>query len=145
VFISGLLWWLMLIFGLLMAVGLVGLIGWPLMSSTISTEGTDSWEAVSRSYSYVFQAPWYYAWSGVVALAYGAVIVFFVVFMGSFAIYLSKWGVSQTPFIKMANREPSYLFAYSPQSFGWRELMLKGVTVDGQPIIDPRDGTIDQK
>jgi hypothetical protein len=143
IFISGVLWWLMLIFGLLMAVGLVGLIGWPLMSSTISTEGTDSWEAVSRSYSYVFQAPWHYAWSGVVALAYGAVIVFFVVFMGSFAIYLSKWGVSQTPFSKMANREPSFLFAYSPQSFGWRELMLKGVTVDGQPVVNA-EGRIDQ-
>src|SRR5581483_3504672 len=28
VFVSGLLWWLMLLFGLLMAVGLVGLVGW---------------------------------------------------------------------------------------------------------------------
>lgn len=135
-FVSGLLWWLMMIFGLLMAVGLLGLVGWPLMSATISTEGTDSWEAVSRSYSYVFQAPWHYVWYGVVALAYGAVVIFFVGFMGSFAVYLSKWGVSQTPFIKKTDREPSFLFVYAPESFGWRNLLLKGVTVNGQEVVD---------
>ncbi len=142
---GGLLWWVMLIFGVLMAVGLVGLIGWPLMSATISTEGTDSWEAVSRSYSYVFQAPWYYLWCSVVTLAYGAIVVFFVGFVGSFAVYLSKWGVSQTPWIKSANRDPSYLFVYAPKSFGWRDLMLKDASVDGTPIVSPQTGKVDPK
>src|SRR5207248_1153241 len=48
VLVSGLFWPLMLICGLILAVVLVGLVGWPLMSATISTEGTDAWEAVSR-------------------------------------------------------------------------------------------------
>src|SRR5205807_985426 len=51
-----------LVLGLIMAVVLVGLIGWPLMYSTISTEGSDSFDAISRSYSYVFQAAWSYLW-----------------------------------------------------------------------------------
>ncbi len=140
---SGLLWWVMLIFGVLMAVGLIGLIGWPLMSATISTEGTDSWEAVSRSYSYVFQAPWYYLWCSLVTLFYGAVVVFFVGFVGSFAVYLSKWGVSQTPWIRTADREPSFLFVYTPTSFGWRDLMLKDATVDGTPVVNPGTGRVD--
>jgi hypothetical protein len=134
---SGLFWWLMLGFGLLCAIALVGLIGWPLMSATISTEGTDSWEAVSRSYTYVFQKPWQYIGSGVVAILYGAAVVFFIGFMGSFMVYMSKWGVSQTPWSSRdyANRDPSFLFAYAPESFGWRTLMLDGVTVDGKKVV----------
>src|SRR5262249_20676517 len=75
-----------------------------------------------------------------------------------FAIYLSKWGVSQTPFLgpKYADRDPSFLFVYAPTSFGWRPLMLEGTkvrmkrTVAGKevetdvPLVTP-DGTIDQE
>jgi hypothetical protein len=137
---DGLLWWLMLICGLVMAVTLVGLVGWPLMSATISTEGTDSWEAVSRSYSYVYQRPWHYIWYGLVGIAYGAVLVFFIGLMGSLTVYLAKWGVAKNPFVSMANREPSYLFVYTPTSFGWRTLLLEGATVHGQKIVE--NGTI---
>ncbi len=142
VVVDGLLWWLMLICGLVMAVTLVGLVGWPLMSATISTEGTDSWEAVSRSYSYVYQKPWHYAWYTIVAIAYGAVLVFFVGFMGSLTVYLAKWSVSQTPLVSKANREPTYLFVYSPTSFGWRTLLLEGATVEGRKIVE--NGEIQQ-
>lgn len=140
---DGLLWPVMLIFGLVMAVTLVGLVGWPLMSATISTEGTDSWEAVSRSYSYVYQRPWHYIWYSLVAIAYGALLVFFVGFMGSLTVYLAKWGVSQTPFISKADREPTFLFVYAPTSFGWRTLLLEGATVHGQKIVD--NGEISQQ
>ncbi|HEY7427032.1 MAG TPA: hypothetical protein VH682_22545, partial [Gemmataceae bacterium] len=136
---DGLLWWLMLICGLVMAVTLVGLVGWPLMSATISTEGTDSWEAVSRSYSYVYQKPWHYIWYGLVAIAYGAVLVFFVGFMGSLTVYLAKWGVT-TP-ITPQSRNPEFLFVYAPTSFGWRTLLLEGTTVHGDKLVD--NGAID--
>ena len=43
IFVAGLFWPVMLVVGLLMAIALVGLVGWPLMSATISAEGTDSW------------------------------------------------------------------------------------------------------
>jgi hypothetical protein len=46
--------------------------------------------------------------------------------MGSFMVYLAKWGVSQTPGIQLANRDPSYLFVYAPTSFHWRDLLLQG-------------------
>ncbi len=134
--IDGLLWGLMILVGLAMAVVLVGLVGWPLMSATISAEGTDAWEAVSRSYSYVYQAPWHYIFYSAIAMAYGAVLVFFVVLMGSLAVYLAKWGVGETPGVEWANRNPSYLFVYAPKSFGWRTLLLQGETVDGQPLVE---------
>ncbi len=140
---AGLLWPVMVLLGLLMAVALVGLVGWPLMSATVSAEGTDSWEAVSRSYSYVYQKPWHFIWYALVAIAYGAVIVFFVGFMGSLAVYLAKWGVSQTPGITAVHREPNFLFVYAPTSFGWRSLLLKGAVVDGDPVVDA-DGQINE-
>ena len=128
IFIAGLLWPIVLISGLVMAVVLVGLIGWPLMYATISAEGSDSFDALSRSYSYVYQAPWHYVWYSFLALVYGAVLVFFVGFMASLTVYLGKWGVSQAPFLSSTkpekDREPSYLFIYAPTSFGWRDLML---------------------
>ena len=98
VVISGLLWPIVLILGLIMAVVLIGLLGWPLMNATISAEGSDSFDALSRSYSYVYQAPWHYLWYTTVAMAYGAVLVFFVGLMGSLMVYLGQWAwVSQAP------------------------------------------------
>jgi hypothetical protein len=142
---DGLLWWLMLISGLVMAVTLVGLVGWPLMSATISTEGTDSWEAVTRSYSYVYQKPWHFIWYSLVAIAYGAILVFFVGFMSSLTVYLAKWGVSETPFSSKhyTNREPTFLFVYAPTSFGWRTLLLEGTTFKGSKLVD--NGEIQEK
>lgn len=125
---AGLLWPLVIIAGLVMAVVLVGLIGWPLMNPTISAEGSDSFDALSRSYSYVFQKPWHYLWYSVVSLLYGAALVFFVGFMGSLIVYLGSLGFSQAPGLvsddAKSDRSPAYLFQYAPTSFGWRDLLL---------------------
>jgi hypothetical protein len=126
---DGLLWFVPLGLGLLMAFVLVGLIGWPMIHATLSTEGSDSFDALSRSYSYVYQKPWNYLWYALVALAYGALVVFFVGLMGSLTIYLARWGVSLTPGSSRFHRDPAYLFVYAPTSFGWRELLLQGSPV----------------
>jgi hypothetical protein len=141
IFIAGLLWPIVLILGLIMAVVLVGLVGWPLMYATISSEGSDSFDALSRSYSYVYQAPWHYVWYSLVALVYGAVLVFFIGFMGSLLVFLGKWGVSQAPLPQ--SREPTYLFMYSPTSFGWRSLLVQGPNAEVKSVILP-NGTIAQ-
>ncbi len=99
-----------------------------------------SWEALSRSFSYVFQKPFHYLWYATVAVCYAAVLIFFVGFIGSFTVYLSKWAVEQTPFIKMTNRDPVYLFVYAPESFGWREVLLNDKLVNGDPLV--KDGQI---
>ncbi len=140
--VAGLFWPLVLLAGLAMAIVLVGLVGWPMMYATISAEGSDTFDAISRSYSYVYQNPWHYLWYSLVALSYGAVVVFFVGFMGSMVVYLGKWGVSQTPGIEAANRDPAFLFVWAPKSFHWRELLLSGSTVGGQSLVV--DGEINQ-
>jgi hypothetical protein len=130
IFLAVIFWPLIFVMGLVMALVLVGLIGWPLMYATISAEGSDSFDALSRSYSYVFQAVWRYLWYCAVALLYGAILIFFVGFMGSLMVYMGKWGVSQTPFLYSEDpkndRDPTYFFIHAPRSFGWRDLLLRG-------------------
>ena len=144
--IDGLLWWVILGAGFVMTLLVIGLVGYPLMYTTLSAEGSDTFDALSRSYNYVYEAPWSYIWYGFVSVLYGAVVVFFVVFWSSLMVYLGKWGVSQTPFTQSADRSPEYLFIYTPTSFGWRELMLKGspaeITTDPASASPDKDGNI---
>jgi hypothetical protein len=128
----GLLYPFLLLGGVVMAVLLVGLVGYPLMFATISAEGSDEFDALSRSYTYVYQSPWNFVWNSLIALAYGGVLIFAVGVLASMAVYLTKWGVSQAPGTTYFERSPEYLFVYAPTSFGWRELLLQG-----SPAVTP--------
>lgn len=114
--------------GAVIAIFLIGLVGYPLMYTTLSTEGdsSDTFDALSRSINYVYQSPWNYIWYGLVTVIYGAIVTFFVLFFVSLSVYLGKWAVSQTPLTETFNRNPNYLFLWAPESFGWRELLLHG-------------------
>ncbi len=83
----GVLFFLAIILGLLIAFLLVGLIaGVGLMYPTIAVEGSDSFDAISRSFSYVFGRPWRALLYGLVALVYGAVTYLFVRFFAFIAL-----------------------------------------------------------
>jgi hypothetical protein len=133
-FWDGILWCVVLGIGLVMTVLLVGLVGWPMIHATLSAEGSDSYDALSRCYSYVLQRPWNYLWYALVSIVYGAVVIFFVGLVGSLMVYLGKWGVSQTPLAPRWNRDPAYLFIYAPTSYGWRDLLLQG-----SPVADKNE------
>jgi hypothetical protein len=123
----GLLFPVALLLGLGMAVILIGLPGWPMIHATLGAEGSDSFDALSRCYSYVIQKPWSYIWYALVAIVYGAIVVFFVGLMGSLMVYFTKWGISLAALrFEKYNRDPSYMFIWAPTSFGWRELLLQG-------------------
>lgn len=111
--------------GIAMAILLVGLIGYPMMYATISAEGSDTFDAISRSYNYVFQCPWHYLWYALVAIFYGAIVTFVVLFMSSMMVYLGKLGMTVVPGIRAVERDPEFLMIYTPTSFGWRELLLQ--------------------
>ena len=147
--VAGLLWPIVILVGLVMAVMLVGLLGWPLMYPTISAEGSDSFDALSRSYSYFYQAPWQYLGNAIVAILYGAALVFFVGFMGSLLVYLGHWGVSRAPGLTSEDagrdRSPVYLFQHAPTSFGWRDLFLKGNDDWTEAIPAPEGGRVHYK
>lgn len=123
-FLAGILWFLALIGGIFMVLTLIGYAGWPLMYATISAEGSDMFDAVFRSYSYIYQRPWQYIYYTAISLVYGAVVIFFVVFATSFMVYMARWGVQLAdPLIWGENRVES-LFVYAPQSYEWQRLLL---------------------
>ncbi len=92
VLLGALVWPLLLIAGLLMAILLLGLVfGWPLMWATISAEGTDSFDALSRAYAYVFQRPLHYLFYAVVAALFGALGWLLVSNFAAAVINLTYW------------------------------------------------------
>ncbi len=116
--------------GFFMAALLVGLIGYPLMYTTLSVEGSDTFDALSRAYNYVMQAPWHYLWYCFIATIYGAAVTLVVVFLASLSVYLGKWAISQTPFNEYFHQRPDYLFAHAPESLGWKQLLLHGTDLE---------------
>ena len=83
--LAGLLFFLALAAGFLCVLALIGLLGGVnLMYPTVAVEGSDSFDAISRSFSYVFSRPWRMLWYTLVALVYGALCYLFV----RFVIYL---------------------------------------------------------
>jgi hypothetical protein len=93
--LAGLFWPLALVGGLVMALLLLGLIfGWPLMWATISVEGTDTFDALSRAYAYVFQRPLRYLLYAVLAAILGGLGWLLVENFAAAVIWLSLWGSS---------------------------------------------------
>lgn len=92
VFLLGIVWGLFLIGGVLMALLTLGLLfGWPLMWPTIATEGTDGFDAWSRSYSYVFERPLHYLFYVAVASVLGVLGWLLVANFTAGAIHLTYW------------------------------------------------------
>jgi len=65
--------------GFVMTLVLLGLAGgFNLMYPTIAVEGSDSFDAISRSFSYLYARPWRLGFYTAVAIAYGALTYLFV-------------------------------------------------------------------
>lgn len=105
------------------------------MLAAISVEGSDSFDALSRSYSYVFQKPWKFIFYTSVAIIYGALVFTFIVGFGGMTIHLSGWAVSAG-----ATRSKTAVFYQSaPEASGWRETgrtLLKESFRDSGEVLD---------
>ncbi len=92
VLIAGILWPLALLAGLFMALLLLALLfGWPLMWPTISSEGTDSFDALSRAWSYVYHRPLHYLFYVAVVAFLGGLGWLFVQNFAEAVVYLPQW------------------------------------------------------
>jgi hypothetical protein len=89
------LWPLCLLAGLLMSIFLIGLyFGWPLMWATVATEGTDSFDALSRTYAYVYQRPLHYLFYALVVTVIGWLAALVVQMFAFGVVFLSLWAAS---------------------------------------------------
>jgi len=92
--LSALAWPFVIMLGLMMAILLIGaLVGWPLMWSTVSVEGTDAFDALSRSYAYTYHRPWRLLWYALFALFLAVVSMFVVKLFASSAVALGNWSI----------------------------------------------------
>ena len=78
--------------GFIMVFIIIGFIfGASFFCSTISVEGSDSFDAISRSFSYLYSRPWHYIFYNLVACVYGAVTTVFVWIFGLLMIGVALW------------------------------------------------------
>lgn len=90
----GLMFGLALIGGLLMAFLLIGLLaGGLLMTPTIAVEGSDTFDACTRSYQFVLARPWRAAFYGLLAAVYGSLCYLFVRFLLFMTLLSAHWAV----------------------------------------------------
>ena len=93
----GVVWPLALLASILMALLLLALLfGWPLMWPTISTEMSDSFDAVSRSWSYVYHRPLHYLFYAAVVTVLGGLGWLLVAYFADWVAYLPVWAASWT-------------------------------------------------
>jgi len=96
--LTGAMFFLAIGVGLLVAFLGIGLVaGAGLMYPTIAVEGSDSFDAISRSFTYVFSRPWRALLYGLVALVYGTLCYLFVRLFAFLALSATHrfvgWGV----------------------------------------------------
>jgi hypothetical protein len=88
--LAGIFFFLALIVGIIMAFVIIGAVaGYSLMFPTIAVEGSDAFDALSRSYSYVYQRPWRTAAYFVASAIYGGICLVFV----KLFVRLALWAV----------------------------------------------------
>ncbi len=94
-FFVGLIWPLALVGGGMIALLALGLfLCWPLMWPTISTEVTDSFDALSRSYSYTLHRPLRYFGYVMFAGILGALLLVIVSLIVELILEMTLWGFS---------------------------------------------------
>ncbi|MBX3414153.1 MAG: hypothetical protein KF708_15805 [Pirellulales bacterium] len=119
ILLLAIIWPLYLFAGLVMAILLLGLaFGWPLMWPAISSEGTDLFDGISRSYSYVFQRPLHYVFYIFVAAGFGVLAWLLVSFVGNSVIQLSFWGASFTGGAERTSEIMAVATGLENESFG---------------------------
>lgn len=86
---------IILITGVLITFAIIGEgAGVNLMFGAIAYENSDAFDAVSRSFSYVYAGPWRLAFYTLLAAAYGSVCYLFVRFFAFVLLGISRWFLS---------------------------------------------------
>ncbi len=95
ILVGALVWPLLLVFGMILTLLFIGLLfGWPLMWSAVSTEGTDSFDAVSRAFAYVYQRPLQYLFFAAIASFFGFLCWMLVANFAALVVWLTYWAAA---------------------------------------------------
>jgi hypothetical protein len=120
--VAGTFFFVALLGGFVMALVLVGTLGGAnLMFPTVAVEGSDSFDAISRSFSYVFARPWRMLLYTLTALVYGAITYLFVRFFIYLVLGLTHFFVSW-----WLGGDPGKYFPHMWPRPVWAELPYQG-------------------
>lgn len=121
--LMGAFWFLALLAGWIVTIVLVGLaVGWPLMYAAISAEATESFDAISRVYSYILGRAWNYLFYAVVSICFGAILTTLVVMFAFMTMHLSQYAVSWGA----SSDAIRTFYSAAPAAGGWREAFGSG-------------------
>ncbi|HUV65135.1 MAG TPA: hypothetical protein VMW24_14655 [Sedimentisphaerales bacterium] len=83
---------LVLAAGFLIAVILIGaVVGFNLMFPAVAYDGSDCFDAISRSFSYIYARPWRMGFYTVIAAVYGSICYTFVRFLAFLSLWITHW------------------------------------------------------
>lgn len=104
---------LALLSGFIMTLIAVGTVtGLPLFLPAVAAEGTDSFDAVSRGFSYVYSRPWHFLGYQGLSAVYGyisiAFVILFAILMCHLGIQAGKWGYEVSGLWKTAEGKPAF-------------------------------------
>ncbi len=107
---------LSLVPGVLITVVFIGLVGgMHLMFPAVAYDGSDSFDAINRSFSYVYARPWRTAFYTVLAMVYGAVCYVFVRLFLTVVLWATRWFLCLAVFAPSSGGEPDKLGAIWPE------------------------------
>ncbi|MGA1979679.1 MAG: hypothetical protein ABSG99_03820 [Sedimentisphaerales bacterium] len=90
--IMGIFMLLALIAGTLIAIVLIGTVaGFNLMFPAIAYDGSDCFDAISRSFSYIYSKPWRMGFYTAIAVVYGAICYTFARFFTFLLLWVTRW------------------------------------------------------
>jgi hypothetical protein len=107
---------LALIAGVLIAVVVIGTFaGFNLMFPAVAYDGSDCFDAISRSFSYVYARPWRMLLYTLIALVYGSICYIFVRFFAFLSLIFCHWFLRLGLWAKNGSLETNKLEAIWPE------------------------------
>jgi len=107
---------LALIAGVLIAVVVIGTFaGFNLMFPAVAYDGSDCFDAISRSFSYVYARPWRMLFYTLIAIVYGSICYIFVRFFAFLSLLICHWFLRLGLWAKNGSLEINKLEAIWPE------------------------------
>jgi len=114
--IMGLFMPLALLAGALIAVVLIGAVaGFNLMFPAVAYDSSDCFDAISRSFSYVYSKPWHMGFYTAIAAIYGAICYTFVRFCVFLLLLATRWSLQLGIFTESSTTNVDKVTAIWPQ------------------------------
>lgn len=105
-----------LIAGALITIVLIGTVaGFNLMFPAIVYDGSDCFDAISRSFSYVYSKPWRMGFYTVTAAVYGAICYTFVRFFTFLLLWVTRWSLQFFAWTNNSKNQVNKLAAIWPE------------------------------